>query len=256
MLKKLAKWTFAGLCAAGALWFCLPALHGGFGEGSVFGVLVCGLGLALALLYPKAAARGGARRVLARVAAGLYGLGLVWALYLTGLIVLYQAAPPPPGRDVVVLGAQVYGPERMGQSLTGRVERAAAYLQENPEARCIVTGGQGGNEPCPEALTARNALVGMGIEPERIFMEDRSRNTRQNLAYAKEIADEQGFGPVVVVTQGFHMYRAVRLARWAGFEAEGLPAWTDPVIFPGYYGRELLSLTKWYVEELLGAVAG
>ena len=52
------------------------------------------------------------------------------------------------------------------------------------------------------------------------------------------------------------MYRAVRLAQWAGFEAEGLPAWTDPVIFPGYYGRELLSLTKWYVEELLGAVAG
>lgn len=256
MSKRIGKWIFAALCVLGILWFCLPALHGGFGEGSVFGILVCGLGLALLRLYPKASAQGGGRRVLARLAVGLYGLGVAWALYLTGLIVLYQAAPAPAGRDVVVLGAQVYSAERMGQSLTGRVERAAEYLLENPDSRCIVTGGQGGNEPCPESLAARNALVRLGIFPERIYMEDKSRNTRQNLAYAWEIGQREGFGPVVVVTQGFHMYRAVQLARSAGFDASGLTAWTDPVIFPGYYGRELLSLTKWYAEELVGWITG
>lgn len=254
-MKKHRKWLkalLAVLFAAGALWFCMPVLHGGFAEGSLFGVAVCGLGMALTLGYGRMSARGGWRKALLRTAVVLYGLGLCWAGYLTVLIVTYQAAPPPPGRDVVVLGAQVYSAERMGMSLRNRVERAAKYLLDNPESRCVVTGGQGGNEPCPESLTARNALVRLGIEPKRIFTEDRSRNTRENLKYAMETVRENGLDTnVVVVSQGFHLYRAVRLAESAGFTASGLPAETDPVIYPSYYGRELLSLTKWYIEELI-----
>lgn len=249
---KWLKAAFIALCAAGILWFCMPILHGGFAEGSLFGVAVCGLGMAIALRYKRMVERGGWRKALARTAVVLYALGLCWAGYLTVLIVTYQAAAPPPGRDVVVLGAQVYSAERMGMSLKNRVERAAEYLLENPESRCVVTGGQGGNEPCPESLTARNALVRLGIEPERIFAEDRSRNTRENLKYAMEAVREHGLDTeVVVVSQSFHLYRAVRLAESAGFTASGLPAETDPIIYPSYYGRELLSLTKWYIEELI-----
>ncbi len=253
MGKKVCKWGFLGLCGAGILWFCLPILHGGFGEGSVFGIFVCAMGIGLAVLYPRLAGLGGWRRWLARAWAGLYVLGLGWAAYLTVLIVSSQAVPPPEGLNVVVLGAQVYSAERMGMSLRNRVDAAGEYLERNQEVQCIVTGGQGGNEPCPESLTAKNALVRMGIDPERIIMEDKSRNTRQNLEFAMELAQKHGLDTrVVVVSQNFHMYRAVRLARSAGFEAYGLPAETDAIIFPSYYGRELLSLTKWYCEELLG----
>ena len=252
-VRKLGKWAFAALCVLGILWFCMPILHGGFGEGSVFGVAVCGLGLALVLWAPKWARRGGWRRVLCWVWAALYVLGLGWAGYLTGLIVSYQAAKTPDGLNVVVLGAQVYSAERMGMSLTNRVAKAREYLEANPEARCIVTGGMGGNEPCPESLAAKNALVRGGVDPDRIYMEDKSRNTRQNLTFAMELAQKEGLDTrVAVVSQNFHLYRAVRLARAAGFEAYGLPAETDPIIFPSYYGRELLSLTKWYLEEMLG----
>ena len=132
------------------------------------------------------------------------------------------------------------------------MERAYEYLEENPQSKCIVTGGQGDNEPCAESLTARNALISRGIEPGRIFAEDRSRNTRENLEYAMETARANGLGTeVVVVSQSFHLYRAVRLAQSAGFTASGLAAETDPIIYPSYYGRELLSLTKWYIEELI-----
>ncbi len=251
MAKKVCKGLFLALCVLGILWFCMPVLHGGFGEGSVFGIMVCGMGIALVALYPKAVKKGRQQRWLARVFAALYALGLGWAAFLTGLIISSQAMAVPQGLDVIVLGAQVYSAERMGMSLTNRVERAAEYLQANPAVNCIVTGGQGGNEPCPEALAAKNALVRKGIDPARIYMEDKSRNTRQNLRFAMEVARENGLGTrVVVVSQNFHMYRAVRLARSAGFDAYALPAKTDPVIFPSYYGRELLSLTKWYVEEL------
>lgn len=251
MAKKIFSITFIALCGLGILWFCLPILHGGFGEGSVFGILICAMGIALVWLYPKLRRQGGWRKALARAAAVLYILGLGWAGFLTGLIISYQAAPAPENLNVIVLGAQVYSAERMGMSLTNRVARAAEYLQAYPEVKCIVTGGQGGNEPCPEALTAKNALVRLGVDGERIYLEDKSRNTRQNLNNAMEVAKEHGLDTkVVVVSQNFHMYRAVRLARSAGFEAYSLPAPTDPVIFPSYYGRELLSLTKWYLEEL------
>lgn len=257
MGKRVCKIGFIGLCGLGILWFCLPILHGGFGEGSVFGIAICAAGIALAVLYPKAVGQGGARRVLARTAVGLYLLGLGWTGYLTALIIISQAGAVPQGLNVVVLGAQVYSAERMGKSLSGRVDKAAEYLLENPQVRCIVTGGQGSNEPCPEALTAKNALIRRGVDPERIYMEDKSRNTRQNLAYAMDIARERGLDTkVAVVSQNFHMYRALRLARSAGFEAYALPADTDWIIFPSYYGRELMSLTKWYLEELAGRVFG
>ena len=81
-------------------------------------------------------------------------------------------------------------------------------------------------------------------------MEDQSSNTRENLRFAKEIAEEQGLGEeVAIVTQGFHMYRALQLAKAAGFTPYSLVAETDPLLFPEYYGRELLSLTKWQVEH-------
>lgn len=252
MREKWVRTLFVGICAFGILWFCMPVLHGGFSEGSVFGIAVCALGMAIVLQYKKMMAKGGWQKVLIRLAVAFYILGICWAGYLTVLIVSYQAAPPPPGRNVIVLGAHIYSAERMGVSLRNRVDRAAAYLMENPDSKCIVTGGQGDNEPCAESLTARNALVRLGIEPERIFFEDKSRNTRKNLEYAMETARANSLDTdVVVVSQSFHLYRAVRLAESAGFTASGLAAETDPIIYPSYYGRELLSLTKWYIEELI-----
>lgn len=257
MIKKILKIIFVALCVLGILWFCLPILHGGFALGSVFGICVCATGIALTLLYRRMVSAGRKKKVIVRTLALLYVLGLGWVFFLTGLMISYQAVPPPDNLNVIVLGAQVFSAERMGKSLTGRVEKAVEYLNDSPQVLCIVTGGQGGNEPCPEALTQRNALIRRGIDPSRIYMEDKSRNTRQNLEFAMELAKEEGLDTrVVVITQSFHLYRAVSLARSAGFEAYGLVAETDPILFPQYYGRELLSLTKWWAEELTQKIKG
>ncbi len=238
------------LCAAGCIWFLLPILHGGFALGAAFGVCVCAAGLLLFLFFPKLTSQGGWRRICARLAAIFYTLGIIWAGFLTCLMVSAQYRTPPENANVIVLGAQVYSAERMGVSLSSRVNKAAEYLKEHPKSKCIVTGGQGSNEPCPEALTEKNVLVRAGIEAERIYMEDKSHNTRENTKFAMKIAEKEGLGrDFAVVTQSFHMYRALMLAEHAGFTAYGLVADTDPIIFPEYYGRELLSLTKWWAER-------
>lgn len=240
------------LCGAGCVFFLLPVFRGGFNLGAGFGMFVCLLGLALLLFFGKISRKGGWKQAVVRLVTAFYCLGLMWAAYLSGLMLSVQANTPPENVPVIVLGAQVYSEEKMGVSLTGRINAAYDYLLDNPQSSCIVTGGQGGDEPCPEALTEKNVLVKMGIDEDRIFLEDRSHNTRENLVFAKEIAEEQGLGEeVAIVTQGFHMYRATQLAKAAGFTPYSLVAETDPLLFPEYYGRELLSLTKWWVERLV-----
>lgn len=238
------------LCGAGCVFFLLPLLRRGFGLGAAFGECVCLLGLLILLSYGKLSRQGGWKKAAARLAASFYCVGLAWALYLTALMFSAVYNTPPENTNVIVLGARVYSAERMSVSLSNRVERALSYLEENPESLCIVTGGQGRDEPCPEALTQKNALLAQGISEDRIFVEDQSSNTRENLRFAKEIAEGQGLGEeVAIVTQGFHMYRALQLAKAAGFTPYSLVAETDPLLFPEYYGRELLSLTKWQVEH-------
>lgn len=254
MKRVLFALRMAGcvLCCVGCVFFFLPVFRGGFGLGAAFGEFICLLGLGLLLFFGKLSRQGGWKQACVRLVTAFYCLGLAWAVYLSGLMLSVQSSTPPENTNVIVLGAQVYSAERMGVSLTGRVNEAYEYLSENPEALCIVTGGQGGDEPCPEALTQKNVLIGMGIDEDRIFVEDESHNTRENLTFAMEIAQDENMGEeVAIVTQGFHMYRAMQLAKTAGFTPYALIAETDPLLFPEYYGRELLSLTKWWVERLV-----
>lgn len=250
--KKVLQWAGKLLCLLGCLWFLLPILHGGFALGAAFGFCVCALGFLLLHFYSRLAEKGGWKKALVRLGSVFYVLGVLWAGYLTALMVSAQYQTPPANTNVIVLGSQVYSAERMGVSLRGRIDAAFRYLTEYPDVKCIVTGGQGDDEPCPEALTEKNALVRMGISADRIYMEDKSRNTRENMKFAKEIAEKNGLGAeFAVVTQSFHMFRALKLAESAGFTPYSLTADTDWIIFPEYYGRELLSLTKWHLELLV-----
>ena len=246
------------LCLAGCAWFVLPFFHGGFALGATFGVSACLLGFGLLTKYGVLVRAGGWKKGLARVVTVLYVLGLVWAGYLSALIVSVQPVVLPQNATVIVLGSQVYSAERMGISLTNRVQAAYDYLKDNPESRVIATGGQGGDEPCPEALAERNALVKMGIASDRIFMEDQSTNTRENLEFAMEIARKNGIqGPFLLATQQFHQWRALGLAShvtWMETDFFPLIAETDPILYPEYFGRELLSLTKFHFQVLFGLV--
>lgn len=108
------------LCGAGMVFFLLPLLRHGFALGSVFGECVCLLGLLLLLFFGRLSKKGGWKQAAVRLVAAFYCLGLAWAGYLTCLMFSATLNPPPEGTNVIVLGAQVYGPESMGISLTNR----------------------------------------------------------------------------------------------------------------------------------------
>lgn len=155
---------------------------------------------------------------------------------------------PPAGVDyLVVLGAQV---TETGPSAVLRLRLSAAldYLQDNPTTMCIVTGCQGPTEPWAEAYGMRDWLVMMGMDGSRIIVEDRARDTAENISYSRTFIPEGA--SVAIVSNNFHIFRALRIAEKQGLgNAYGLAAPMAPFYYLNNAAREAFAII---VYTLLG----
>ncbi len=98
-----------------------------------------------------------------------------------------------------------------------RLDAAYDYLVKNPNTVCIVSGGQGVNEPMTEAEGMYTYLVKRGIAPERIRLEDQSTDTTENIRNSSTFFDPAE-DTVGIVTNNFHLYRGMYLARKQGIK--------------------------------------
>lgn len=153
--------------------------------------------------------------------------------------------PNPNCEYVVVLGAGVHG-TTPSLSLRSRLDAAYAYLTEHPAAIAIVSGGQGPGEDISEAQCMFNDLVSKGIDPGRIWMEDMSTSTRENMRFSMALIQERtGSRPeeINVISNEFHLSRARMLANREGAAAYGIPAKTPYTsLFINYFLREIAAL--------------
>lgn len=177
--------------------------------------------------------------------------GLAWVIALEALVISGMGATAPAGMDyLIVLGASVYqdGPS---PALTRRINAVMSCLDEHPDAVIIASGGKGKNEPVSEAQCIRDELVKRGVDPGRIVMEDRSANTRENIANCRAIIGNDD-AKIGIVTNNFHVWRSLRLARRAGLaNAHGIASeYTGPTLFH-FMIREAVSIT---VSLLKGAL--
>lgn len=184
-----------------------------------------------------------------RMGAGfLMGAGLLVFLGAQICIVSGMIGKSPGKLDgIIVLGAQVRG-TRVSRALAQRLDRAADYLQEYPNAYVIVSGGQGTGEDISEAKAMSLYLLDRGVEADRIILEDRSVNTVQNLKYSFALL-RNSEDHVGLVSNSFHVFRAVHIANAQGRNVTGIPAKTDWWMLPHYMMREGFALVK---DFLLG----
>lgn len=173
--------------------------------------------------------------------------GLALVVFLEALVISGMGATAPAGMDyLVVLGANVYatGPS---PALTHRVEAVAACLAAHPDAIIIASGGKGDDEPISEAQCIRDELVKRGVDPARIVLEERSTNTRENIAYSKEIIGDDD-ARIAIVTNNYHVWRSLRMARTAGLKnVWGIASeYTGPTLFH-FMIREAVSITLWFL---------
>lgn len=180
---------------------------------------------------------------------------LLLAVFVTGGV-LAAASGGQPDRDcayAVVLGAGVNGSEP-SRSLRERIDAAAAYLTAHPDTVCVVSGCRGSGEDLSEAACMRRELVKKGIAPERIWLEERAENTRQNIRYSLDVIEAQtGQRPaeIALISSEYHLYRAEWFARQEGVTAYGVPAHTGNFgILLNFSLREIAAV--WYYCVLGG----
>jgi len=83
-------------------------------------------------------------------------------------------------------------------------------------------------------------------------MEDRSTSTSENLEFSWPIIKENSLNEnIVIVTHGYHQFRARNMAEDWGYTAYGVKCKCDPLLFPTYYARELMAVTKYYIDKLI-----
>lgn len=145
---------------------------------------------------------------------------------------------------VIVLGCKVNG-TKPSQMLRRRLDAAVDYLHAKPDANCIVTGGQGYNETQTEASVMAAYLQENGIDSSRIYQEDQSTNTRQNLEFSQKIMEEhQHSNDILIISDGYHQFRAYLIANKLRMTSYALSGHTSWWLIPAYSIREIFSLIK------------
>ena len=234
-------------------WFLLPFVVAGIMNiGNATGIVVSGLFVIymmfLSVIHKWIARMWSKIPVKYILIAGGLVLGVITFLVVveTGCIIDANLKKPAKNATAVVLGCRVYG-ERASLSLVERLEAAYEYLKENPEAVCVVSGGQGNGENISEAECMYRWLVAQGIDASRIYKEDKSTSTEENIAFSKEVIKENGLNEdIAIVTSEYHSYRAGIIADKEGISYGTAAGQTAIWLLPTFYVRELYAiLAEW-----------
>lgn len=155
-----------------------------------------------------------------------YGFLLILIYFIVCNIVIYIYAEKKPSQHaqtMVILGSQVIGtPAIASPTLADRLDVAVQYLNQNPQTKVVVCGGQGEDESATEASVMAKYLIDKGIEANRVYQEDKSRRTAEQFIFANQVLP---LGNTVVVTNDFHILRSIMLAKRSGVhDVSGLSA--------------------------------
>lgn len=233
------------------LWYATKYVFAGY----QFTALVCLCIIGIILFYGLMPVIGRVAPNFARVCTIVFTVALVCGLILFGtteyfIIRASRGTENPTSEYLVVLGAKVRedGPS---VSLMDRIQAAAAYLEAHPDTVAIVSGGQGEDEPMTEASCMHDELVKLGISEDRIWMEDKSTSTDENLRFSLQLIEEKtGERPekLAFLSSEYHLLRASLMAKKLGIEFEGVPAKTSNIAqLINHAMREVAGVWHFYI---------
>ena len=225
---RIAALICCGVLAVAALFlkFAVP--------GYSFSALVCLILIAIVLFYTLMPLASPKFPALTRAVTVAVTVVLILGLLVVGAteaVIIHASFGnlEQPVDYVVVLGAKVNrdGPS---VSLWDRICAAYTYLDEHPGVTAVLSGGQGTDEPITEAECMYRELVELGIDPERLWIEDAATSTWENLNFALDLIEEKtGQRPekLGVLSSEYHLFRASLFAKACGVEFVGIPAQTS-----------------------------
>ncbi len=149
-------------------------------------------------------------------------------------------------KTAIVLGTYING-TIPGELLTERLDSAVKFTNENADVPLVLSGGQADVSKPAEAEVMARYLIDKGIDPEKLMIENRSKNTYENFIFSRELIEQNGYTvnqPTVIITNSFHSYRARCYAERAGF--------TDINILP--VRSQWQNIPTWYLREAVATI--
>jgi len=148
------------------------------------------------------------------------GLSYFYFLYKT-----FNTAKKSPSyindTDILLLLGMRLKKDKVTKFYQQRLDKADELLNSQPNLKVIILGGLTGSATITEAEAGKQYLINKSILSERIISEHQSRYTLENLKSAKKLIDELGINQTALLTNRFHLYRALALAN--GFKLEVKP---------------------------------
>jgi vancomycin permeability regulator SanA len=149
---------------------------------------------------------------------------------------------------ILVLGARVWSSGKLSAMLEDRVLQGIRLYETGVSDRLLMSGDHGQKE-YDEVNHMKEYAVEKGVLPDHIFMDHAGFSTYESMYRARDIFQAE---KIVIVTQEFHIYRAVYVARALGLEAYGVP--TEPKNYKNeFYNdiREFFARTKDFLMAVL-----
>lgn len=193
-----------------------------------------------------------------------FGFGSVLAYYVFHLYLFFVslllcnfARPRKVQEYIVVLGAGLKE-GKVSPLLARRVDKAIGFYHKQAKKRrppkLVMSGGQGADEPRPEAEAMAEYAREKGVPEEDILLETRSVNTMQNMAFSKEVMDADSHGlpyKSIFASNNYHLLRGAVYARKAGIPMDGISCRTALYYLPTALLREYIAFLVLYLRTHL-----
>lgn len=178
-------------------------------------------------------------------------LGLSLCAVTEAVILRASVGDPDSSCDyMVVLGAKVNG-TTPSLSLSDRIDAACDYMTAHPEVTAILSGGQGDDEGISEAQCMYDQLTKRGIDPERLWLEDKATSTWENIRFSMDLIEEKtGARPETIglLSSEYHLFRAQLFAGECGVDTVGIPAKTSWLSLRlNYFTREVAGVWHYLI---------
>ncbi len=154
-----------------------------------------------------------------------------------------------PAEVIIVMGAAEYN-GHPSPVLKLRLDHAVTLYERHLAPYIMTTGGPGGDPSFTEGGVGRSYLIDRGVPAEAVIVEDAGESTAWSLSAAGEILRRMGLHSCIIVSDGYHIFRAKRILQQEGFTAFGSPRLAGDTSVPKewwQYFRQAVGYGLWKI---------
>lgn len=182
-------------------------------------------------------------------------IAVILAVIITNVVVHLKAKPYiykevkdiPAMETAVILGAGLYENGNLSPLFRDRVDKAVELYNAGKVSK-ILASGDNSTVAHNEVEPVRDYLIAHGVSAENIFLDHAGFDTYSTMYRARDIFEVNG---IIVVTQEFHLPRAIFIARALGLDAQGVSAGGADVAPARNYVREVFANEKAVMDLIL-----